>query len=374
MKKIIAMVRTNEFIFVFTMWLLSRLFIIISTGFLASFVSLPATYSGADIPFGFVPGHIPTFSWDSLANWDGAWYRQIATTGYTYAGTTQQSSIVFFPVFPSLVRGVMTFGLPFEVAAPLVNNMAFLGTLMILHGWICDRYNVGSARWVTAVLAWCPFSLFTAVAYTEGLFLLFSTAALKSFEQGYYRWAALWGSLSTATRITGITLIPTFLLVAWKEKKPVAAYWSGLLTSVGLLAFSLYCYLRFGDALAFIHAQKAFHVGYGIQAWFKLFRKPNFSAIYGLLKLLMVFGGGYLLWYFRNKLNWVLTIYGFSSLALIISRANSVGRYAYGIVSLSIALGLLLALNPRWGYAVMGFFAVLLAVLSVRFVWWQWVA
>lgn len=39
---------------------------------------------------------------------------------------------------------------------------------------------------------------------------------------------------------------------------------------------------------------------------------------------------------------------------------SSVSRYAYGIVSLSLALGILLASHPRWGYAILALFAVLL--------------
>ncbi|WP_445250318.1 hypothetical protein [Microcoleus sp. OTE_8_concoct_300] len=61
--------------------------------------------------------------------------------------------------------------------------------------------------------------------------------------------------------------------------------------------------------------------------------------------------------------------YGFCSLALLVSSGVllSVNRCAYAIVSLSIALGLLLAAKPRWGYGLMGLFGVFLLYVSVRF-------
>jgi len=55
-------------------------------------------------------------------------------------------------------------------------------------------------------------------------------------------------------------------------------------------------------------------------------------------------------------------------------RTWSLSRIAYGIVSLAIALGVLLARHPRWGYATMGFFAILLASFAVRFAQHLWVA
>ena len=90
----------------------------------------------------------------------------------------------------------------------------------------------------------------------------------------------------------------------------------------------------------------------------------------------MVFGGGYLLWRLRAKLNHVAVAYGFFALALILasSSTQSVHRFAYADVSLSLAFGVLLERHPRWGYAIMGFFAILLAVFAIRFAGWRWVA
>ncbi len=95
-----------------------------------------------------------------------------------------------------------------------------------------------------------------------------------------------------------------------------------------------------------------------------------------LINTVMVLGGGYLLWHLRAQLTPVTVIYGFCALGLILASGGtwSLSRIAYGIVSLAIALGVLLARHPSSGYATMGFFAILLATFAVRFAQHLWIA
>ncbi|HEY9846106.1 MAG TPA: mannosyltransferase family protein, partial [Candidatus Caenarcaniphilales bacterium] len=158
---------TNSF-FVISLWLLSRLVIIITMQWMAPLIdNPPVNHSYPHL--GFVPNYVPTTGWSLFSHWDGAWYRTIATSGYGYTDG-KYSNIAFFPLFPLLTRGVMLLGFPFEVAGTLVNNLAFLGALLILYRWVQERHGTRTAKWATAVLAWCPYSLFATVTYTEGLF------------------------------------------------------------------------------------------------------------------------------------------------------------------------------------------------------------
>jgi hypothetical protein len=93
-----------------------------------------------------------------------------------------------------------------------------------------------------------------------------------------------------------------------------------------------------------------------------------------LINTVALVGGGYLLWHLRNQLSLVTVIYGFCGLGLILNSGGtwSIGRIAYGIVSLAIALGLLLSRYPRWGYPTIGFFTIFLASLSIRFAQHLW--
>ncbi|MBD0395370.1 MAG: hypothetical protein ICV52_16355 [Microcoleus sp. C1-bin4] len=74
----------------------------------------------------------------------------------------------------------------------------------------------------------------------------------------------------------------------------------------------------------------------------------------------------------RKRLSITVICFGFCSLALLINSAalQWVHRYAYGIVSLSIKLGLELSSQPGWGYAVMRLFATFLLYMAVKFAAW----
>jgi Gpi18-like mannosyltransferase len=409
----------NDLIFPATMWLASRLVIWSAMLLLAPLL---------DAPTG---GKAATFGLGVFDAWDSVHYRSIATFGYEYINDGKGHNIAFFPLFPLIVRGVMSLGLPFEVAGELVNNVAFLAALYCMYFWVKEYNGLQEARWSTAVLAWCPPTLFTAVIYTEGLYLFLSSSALRAFEEEQYGWAALCGAMATATRPTGIALIPAFLITAWKEGRSLIAYIAGLTASGGIVLFSLYCAIEFGDPLAFINAQKGWRstLGFDWQGWWKMLMQitvgttnwqngslkdplhPLLFAVivalgyliwryrqrlgavkveYGfaalflilwivagdpLINTISVLGGAYLLWHLRRQLNYVAVIYGFCGLGLIFVSGGtwSLSRIVYGIVSFSIALGVLLSRHPRWGYLTLCFFAILLASFSVRFAQELWV-
>lgn len=365
-------VKGKGFIFAIAMWFLSRLVIVVAMQLIAPSMSMTPAHHDLPLPIGFVPGYVPKAGWELFSHWDGGWYRKIATLGYDYAIDGQQHSIAFFPLFPLMTRVVMALGLPFDVAATLVNSLAFLGALIFLYRWVEERHGTHAARWATAVLAWFPYSIYGTVIYTEGLFLLTTTAALRAFDKGQYLWAALWGAMATATRVPGAALVPTFLLVAWRERRPPIAYATAIATTGGLLLFSIYCALTFKDPLAFVHVQQT----WGASSWLNLL--SGVLALNGgaVVKVGMMFGGCYLLWYVRAELNRVAFTYGLCYFALILGSGSvmSLNRFAYALVSLSIALGILLARHPRWGYAIVGLFAVSLIRAAINFSWWRWVA
>ena len=411
----------NGLIYAATMWLFSRMVIIVAMLFIAP--SLPIAENAQP----------PIYGWDVFYAWDSVWYHRIVVVGYEFINDGKQYSVAFFPLLPLLSRAIMHFGLSFQVAATLLNNFAFLCALIVFYSWVKETSGTNAARWCTAVLAWCPYSLYGSVIYTEGLFLLFSTAALRAFDKRQHISAAIWGILSTATRITGVMLIPAFLFVAWKQSRNLKAYFASFAVGTGAFLYSLYCLIKFGDALAFIHVQKGWRdsTGFAAQSWWNMLMQIVFSSplLFGLIivsgfllwrfrqqlanlnlrsifyflwlslwlgigeplwlvtttnpfgkiplvKIAIIFGGLYLLWHSRAKIPLVALVYGFFSYALILNTglSASVERYAYGIVSLSFAFGLLLKDYRGWGYAIISFFAILLASLAVQFAHNHWVA
>ncbi|MEM8602447.1 MAG: mannosyltransferase family protein [Cyanobacteria bacterium P01_H01_bin.121] len=404
------------------MWLGSRLLILLVMLGIAPLLEPPPG------------GELAQVAWTTLAGWDGNFYREIATQGYSQAPIA-----AFFPLFPVLIWLLTRFSLTAVQAGVLLNSVAFWGALLLLYIWVEAQHDRESARWATAFLAWCPFSLFGTVIYTEGLFLVLTTAALRAFECRRYAIAGVCGALASATRLPGIVLVPTFILMAWRSRRSLAAYGAALVSSLGLVAYILYNWLRFGDPLFFLVAQQEWnraqafwgqHWAYmlgqislgttnltaagivdlwhplsfigilgclvGLGGWRsrhddRLSRKQLLAADLGLISLgvlfwllggdplintMMVIGGISLLGVQRKKLSPILLIYGVLSFVLLVGtgRTASLERYAYGIISLPIALALTLNGWPRYQYATVIFFGIVLITYSLRFAHHLWVA
>jgi Gpi18-like mannosyltransferase len=373
MKRVPLSPIVKDGLFILTLWLVSRLVIVIALQWVAPLivttpVHLEWTWDAR--PHDFIPGYVPKPGWEVFSHWDGKWYRTIATEGYEYVQDGGQHSIAFFPLFPLLIRVVMMLELPFEVAAVLVNNLAFLGAMSLLYFWAKESQGTSVARWATAVLAWCPSSLFCTVVYSEGLFLLITTAALRAFDRNQYRQAAVWGALASATRVPGITLLPAFLFTAWKERRPPTAYAAAVACSGGLLLFCSYAAIAFGNPLAFVKTQQGWQ-DYHL-SWIATLRAALTLQQRELLLVLALCSSAYLLWHLRRRLPLVAIAYGVCGLLLLlVAGSASFYRYLYGIVTLSFGLGVVLANHRYWGYAILLFFAVSLFIEAIHFAAWD---
>jgi Gpi18-like mannosyltransferase len=425
-KKILS---KNDLFLIAAIWFISRILIWTT-------ILLMATKNS-----GWETGIVSSLNWGIFEAWDSVHYRIIATTGYEFVDDGKEHNLAFFPLFPLTIKILMNLGLSFEASGLLINNFAFLGAICFLYFWLKDYYGIKVAIWAVFVLSFYPSAMFTGVIYTEGLYLFLSTAALWAFECQDYRWTVFWGALATATRPTGIALVPALAIAAWKERRPPIAYFASLASATGILLFSLYCAIYFHNPLAFIAAQRGWRpsLGFDWQGWLNMLmqivvgdnwkfgwvQNPNgglqdpwhpllfgvvvggifliwrnqksvhsMNRIYGfyaliaflliiaeeafinnLLNALMLLGGGFVLWHLRTKLSPVAVTYGFCGIALLLASGGtiSLSRIAYGIVPLSIAIGVLLSRHPRQGYLMLGLFAMLLVKLAVGFAQEQWV-
>ncbi|AFY53651.1 putative integral membrane protein [Rivularia sp. PCC 7116] len=413
----------NELLFPAVMWFGSRLLIWVVMLGIAPLLQAPDG------------GIAATFGLEVFNAWDSVQYQNIVSEGYEFINDGKMHNVAFFPLFPLTIKLLINLGFSFEIAGLLVNNLAFLGAIYCVYFWVKSFSSENEARWATAVLAWCPPSMFAGVIYTEGLYLFLSAAAMQAFDRSRYGLTALFGALATATRPTGLALIPALIIACWKQRKPTIAYISSLATATGVLLFSVYCAVTFNEPLAFIEAQKGWResLGFDWQSWWKMlmqisigtenwkhggikdpvvpllfalivvlgyllwrFRK-NISRKFGeakvdygfaaliliwwlvagdpLINTVSVVGSAYLIWKLRNELSPVAATYGLCGLALVLASGGtwSLSRIVYGIVSVSIAFGIFLSRHPRWGYLTMGFFAILLTTFSIRFAQELWV-
>ena len=175
--------------------------------------------------------------WDLVVIWDGDWYRQIAQRGYPDGlplnefGRVDYNSWAFFPLFPLLLRVVMTTGLPFSVAATVLNLAAGAGAAVVLWHLFAARSAAATASGagtrrlsVLAVAIWCllPPAAVLQAAYGEAVAALLLAAVLLLLVRRQYLWAVPVVLLLGVTRALGAPLLVVVLWHAasrWREAR-----------------------------------------------------------------------------------------------------------------------------------------------------------
>ena len=174
----------------------------------------------------------------------------------------------------------------------------------------------------------------------------------------------------------GVALAAALVIDAIVQRRDARAIACAALAFAGVGLFSLFCFLRFGDALAFVHAERAWRTsGIDLAAWLRIF-----GSMLGLwqsnLFVALVPLGALAVFVQRNALGSLLTLYGLLAIVLILVAGEpiSADRYAYRGDPLLIALARALARVPVAGAAALIASLALLAYDTVQFARFHWVA
>lgn len=211
--------------------------------------------------------HLPYWIW-GFGNFDGVHYLRIAQDGYL-----AQYSQVFFPLFPILIR-FFSFIFPripnldtniftdpaYFYSGIILSNAFFLGALFVFYKLINLDFKKDVSFLSIILLLVFPTSFFFGSIYTESLFLLLAISSVYLIRKGNFFWAAILISLATVTRITGVILIPLYLVEVFQSKNRVNYIWA-LITPLGILIYMYYLKLTFDDPLYFLTSQPVFGAG-----------------------------------------------------------------------------------------------------------------
>ena len=213
------------------------------------------------------------------ARWDTDFYHQIATVGYRWDPSVfLHQNVVFFPLYPLLMRwgGALLGGHPL-FAGTAVSLAAFAGAISLLYRLAVLELGEEKAWPVILLVSTYPFALFYSVVYTESLFLFLTVGAFYAMRRRYLLLAALAGFAAGLTRPNGFWLALPLVWMATttpsnpshdaagsrsggRQGRDVAAIIVALAPLAGVAIFSAYLYVRFGDALAWMHGQAAWGV------------------------------------------------------------------------------------------------------------------
>lgn len=324
--------------------------------------------------------------------YDAVWYIHIAMHGYDFP--PPNNLVDFFPLYPMLIWPVghlfAALGIrnAYIAAGMLVAWAAFLASCVLLYRLVADRFDKAVAMSSVLLLSVFPFSFFYGVAYTEAPFLLAAVLAFYAIERKQW-WlaatAALFaGGIRPPGLIVGATVVLAYML-DWLQTRH-AWRWNVIwlaLTPLGTLAYFAYCWLQFGDPLAYQKAsERGWHGGHlqliAIRTAANLLRHPSgwlgnstdfHTVLYGLYSLLFVV--------FLISLIWVYRLLGphYVFFALVYMLApiatfptlSSTGRYLSAVFPTFIVAAYYLRQRPTLRQVIIVASSLFLAIFTLTF-------
>ena len=213
-------------------------------------------------------------SWDIIElhnRWDAYWYLDIAQNGYYLRGEKDIANVVFFPLYPLLVRMLGPLAGGNLVLAGWILSSVFLGLAVCLLTRLTQEFHPEIDPLLpNAFLLVFPAAFFLNAVYSESLFLFLSLSTVLWALRRNFFLASVCAALASATRIAGV-----FLCVLLVVEFVQANGWRALLTRrawplawapAGALAFFVYHWIAFGDFFLYLRVQSLYGRDFEMEA------------------------------------------------------------------------------------------------------------
>lgn len=218
-------------------------------------------------------------AFQQLQRWDAAHYIHLIEEGYQgYTENGQHLFLVFFPGYVWAARLLRLVIPSTALAGTALSCLCYGGACCYLYRLAGEAYNGRVARDALLYMSLFPFSFFSGLVMTEGLFLLATTGACWYAWRGKWLAFGLFGALAALTRMTGLLVIVVGvirLLEAYRPLEPPVGKSLGrcwkplllglpltLLPAAGTLLYLLLNSWVDGDPFAFASHQEHWHQGY----------------------------------------------------------------------------------------------------------------
>ena len=295
------------------------------------------------------PESFPTAqSWD-LVNmhnrWDTYWYLDIVHNGYYLKNDNTLSNVVFFPLYPTLIKilGTVLLG-NFVLAGWLINIAALLAGCAYFYKLVKEFHGDIDPELPILLMLVFPTAFFLNIVYTEALFFFITVACFYYVLRKEFWKAGMFAFFGALTHSNGVFLgLPilweTVRLFGWKRGLLSKNIFPMLLPAVGMFSFLLYDYLKFKDFWLFFKIESAWGRSFSIN-WdhFSLFSHPSIVNMgIDIAFTILIISAIYLVW---KKLSSLYAV--FMSLTVLAALTSgtlmSIGRYSLVLFPLFILL------------------------------------
>lgn len=321
---------------------------------------------------------------DGWARWDSGWYKRIVERGYYIEGS--QSNVAFFPLYPYAVKGVASLIGNHWAAGLLVSNLSLLLSLFFILG-IARMYmdEEGSRRSLIYLLIF-PTSFFFSAYYSEGLFLLTTSASLYFYLKERYFLCGVAGFLATMTRSTGVALIIAFVLgYLWNKRFRISqmspSFLWVLLIPCGIVAFMAILKYQVGDPFAFVKYQAGWGRGFTFPliTFFRGIKEIDWTFPHGyhnmdmFMNLITSIGFLVLPFFLLGKFDIVLPIYALLLVVIPLTTGSLLSLMRFEVVAFPSFFALArLGENRSTDRYIVFTFALFLGLYNLLFANWYW--
>jgi hypothetical protein len=133
--------------------------------------------------------------WDFSTMWDGRWYNIIAETGYpqevpiTEDGHVAENAWAFLPVYPVIVRGLMSLtGLPWSIAGVVISLIFALAASLVFYQLLVKYVPAQQALFAVVLFSVAPVSPLFQLAYAESLQFFLIAVVILLMQRRHYGW------------------------------------------------------------------------------------------------------------------------------------------------------------------------------------------
>lgn len=346
-----------------------------------------------------VPEHSRPGPFGTFYNWDSGYFGCILERGYFGPACADGATIerlAFFPGYPLAARGVAGLvglgdaGSAATFALWLIPAACSLGAALLLYRIADHQYGRGVARRAVIFFLAGPYAIFLVASYSEALYLVGALAAWWFCLRRRYLLAAAFGMIATATRVSGLFLVPALLALylidvrkhpgTFKPHRLLLLACSGL----GAAAYLGWLWWRTGDPTAWFDAQREGWNRHTQWPWQTLWRQGIHIVaeplldwrIQYILELIFAVGLGLAVIVFLLRREWPAAILaGLTALSLMTSNTYlSLARNTLTVFPLFLLLAALTVKRPQhfrfWPIAAIG--AALLIFNTIQFALGNW--
>ena len=203
--------------------------------------------------------------------WDGPHYIDVARDGYAgYEENGQHLFLVFFPLYPVLIKFLAVIVRNYIVSALLISTLCYGAGCVMMYKLVAEEYNKHVALTSIVLFSISPFAFFLGGVMTEGVFFLVTISMFYTIRKHNWWLTGILGILAALTRSVGVFMVIPAAVEWVQTERPIALImdkdWKTLgkrfvkllpvaLTPIGTLIYLYINYRVEGDPFVFMRYQ-----------------------------------------------------------------------------------------------------------------------